>query len=292
MEIQIPRQVYAKVMHWINKSNDEVSGFGRATYHKETGVLWVHDAYLIKQRNGAAHTDIDGQSLAKLMFKTKDLEGELKWWWHSHVNMAVFWSGTDTATIKELASQGWMAATVFNKKEETRSALGYLTSTELFGSEVVIKDSLETYIIDIEDDEVKKSWDKEYDDNIDKSTPAAWPRSMYSGYDDPYESQRFNSSYGIGGVSYGPGGVSLLDSDFRTIETKVLTKAQKEDKAYYLQFGWTGAGAYEEAKVLKMPVDKWIDMLMKSEVRLYDQYDQLLDQAIAIGQITPRKDYE
>lgn len=282
MEIQIPRQVYAKIMHWINKSNDEVSGFGRCTYYKETKVLYVHDAYLLKQKNGAAHTDIDGQALAKLMYKTKDEEGELKWWWHSHVNMAVFWSGTDTATIKELASQGWMGATVFNKKEETRSAIGMLASTALMDSDVVIKDDLPTYIMDYQDEEEKKLWDKEYDDNIEKTVYQSYP-SLYDQYD----------TYRLGGGSY-------MDRNFpRTHATKVQqheaqTKekawASEEDRAYYIQFGWTGAGAFEEARVLKMPMDKWLDMLLDNDVKVYDHYDQILDQAIATGQIITRKE--
>ena len=140
MQIQIPREVFNKIMHWVNKSNDEVSGFGKCTYYKETGVLYVHDAYLLKQTNGAAHTDIDGQSLARLTYKTREEEGELKWWWHSHVNMQVFWSGTDTATIKELASQGWIGATVFNKREEMRSAIGVVTKSDILGDEVLIRD--------------------------------------------------------------------------------------------------------------------------------------------------------
>ena len=278
MQIQIPREVFNKIMHWVNKSNDEVSGFGKCTYYKETGVLYVHDAYLLKQTNGAAHTDIDGQSLARLMYKTREEEGELKWWWHSHVNMQVFWSGTDTATIKELASQGWIGATVFNKREEMRSAIGVVTKSDILGDEVLIRDELPTYIMDEVDEEATKAWDQEYTENVQEKK-YTYSNSYYSNYDaedlTDWREKQGNTRYNY------------------PKDSPVTLKAERaEDWEYYKNFGWTGAGASAEAKVLGIHYQAWMKMLMQNDVKVYDAYDKILDAAIAAGELKPRKELE
>lgn len=169
MEIQIPRLVYEKVMYWVDNCPIEVSGFGKCTWYPETKVLWIEDAHLLKQEGGAAHTDIDAQSMSSLMFKTRPQPGELRWWWHSHVDMAVFWSGQDKKTIEELGSQGWIAATVFNKKREMRSAFGIKTSVNTFfgtSNEVRLVDDVNTFVMDDIDPEIKEQWAKDLADNV------------------------------------------------------------------------------------------------------------------------------
>lgn len=65
---------------------------------------------------------MDAASIAKAMYETRDDEGMFNFWWHSHVNMGVFWSGTDMDTIRQIGSQGFVVATVFNKKNEMLDA--------------------------------------------------------------------------------------------------------------------------------------------------------------------------
>ena len=278
MEIQIQKETYDKIMHWINKSSNEVSGFGKCTYWHETGVLEIHDAYLLKQTNGAAHTDIDGASLAQLMFKTKDEPGELKWWWHSHVNMAVFWSGTDTATIKELASQGWMAATVFNKKEEHRSALGYVSRSEMFGNQVTIVDEIKTFIMTPVDDEITQAWDKEYTDNVEERTYAA---PSYSGYSVYNSRDDYGYDYGLTGYKYNKN------------ETKVAKDSWTQDYEYYRRYGWTGAGAVEEAEYLGLRYHEYMRVLLANEestISEMKQYDVRLSEGIESGALVMKEE--
>lgn len=264
MQLQIDRSTYTKIMHWINKSSDEVSGFGRVTYHAETGVFQIHDAYLLEQTNGAAHTDIDGASLAKLMYKTKDEEGELKWWWHSHVNMAVFWSGTDTATIKELASQGWMLATVFNKKEEMRSALGY-AETSVFGANIAIKDELDTYIMDEVDEE---AWDAEYAANVKQKT---YGSGYQGGFNRGWDERAW---------------------DDRGVPATKLKSVEAGDLEWYREFGWAGAGAWEEAKALGMGYKEYMDLLLNGGMRMGNEIDKKLDELLATGVLSVKAGYE
>ena len=189
MQVQIPRLVYEKIMHWVSKTDIEVSGFGRCTYYPETEVLWVHDAFLAKQQGGSAHTDIDAESHGKMLFDARGKEGTLRWWWHSHVNMPVFWSGQDTATIKQLSMPGWHAATVFNKKYQTRSAIGVRVESKsmLTGKDEImvhIYDELPTFIMtEGKTTELEKEWDEQFKENVleKKYVP---PYQNYQSYDD------------------------------------------------------------------------------------------------------------
>jgi len=127
--IMIESMVYHKIMHWVNKSSYEVSGLGKITY--KDGRITVIDAILLPQKNGSAHTDIEGADVGKAMFLLKDTPGDLRWWWHSHVNMDVFWSGTDRDTIDKITQGGWFVSTVFNKRHEMRSALSMVSPLPL-----------------------------------------------------------------------------------------------------------------------------------------------------------------
>lgn len=126
-KVVIEELAYDKIMHWVDKADFEVSGLG--IVEVRGGVPHVVDAILIEQEGTATSTDLDPVGVGKaeyehhLALRAGEIEGDLKFWWHSHVNMGVFWSGTDKATIKELGEHGWFVSTVFNKKRETRTAI-------------------------------------------------------------------------------------------------------------------------------------------------------------------------
>lgn len=145
--VQIDERVFQKIMYWCRKAgNYEVSGLGNVVYDQKNNVFLVNEVYLLEQENTGTTTDINEEAIGKLMFEhhkaqKAGLEGELRFWWHSHANMNVFWSGTDIDTIKQLGREGWFLSTVFNNKEEMRSAF-YMTDP--MG---VFSDELPTVII-------------------------------------------------------------------------------------------------------------------------------------------------
>lgn len=166
MKIIIEQAVYDKIMHWINSTDIEVSGFGKVIFDNDTQTFRAVDAFLSKQEGGGSHTDIDQAGLGELMFKTKDLPGDLNWWWHSHVNMPVFWSTTDMETIKALGRQGYIVATVFNKKYEHRSAT-YYKATTAFGENYTLHDPIDCKIErPLPLPEEILAWDAEFKDNV------------------------------------------------------------------------------------------------------------------------------
>lgn len=160
-QIHYPLEVFNKVMHWVKKSPVEVSGFGNAIIDRKNKIITVTDVYLVNQTNTATSTETDPTDLGRLMYKHKSKgEGAVKVWWHSHANMNTFWSTTDLDTIKQFGGNGFIIATVFNKREEMRSAIGFKTSHPIFGEAVQVVDEVPTFYLH------PAEWDQEYDQKV------------------------------------------------------------------------------------------------------------------------------
>jgi hypothetical protein len=166
-KVVFENEVFRKILHWVDKSHVEVSGLGTVIFDEAAQVFRVKSAMLLPQKNTATHTDIDDAAVCKAMFTLKEAEGDLKFWWHSHVNMAVFWSGTDMDTIRQIGKEGWVLATVFNKKRESRSAFYGIGG--LFPAFV---DDLPTEALPFIDP-MATQWDEEYKKNV---TDAVFPQ--------------------------------------------------------------------------------------------------------------------
>ena len=163
----IPRKVYMQLMHWVDKSTFEVSWFGLLKFDKKNSEFVVTKIFLLPQENSSTSTEMNGAAIADLLYDTRKEPGDLRWWGHSHVNMDVFWSGTDIATMKNLSTGGWFLSTVFNKKREMKTAL----TQDIPNGIPVLIDDIETHIWDYPSDEEEKEWDKQYTDNV-KNTVA------------------------------------------------------------------------------------------------------------------------
>lgn len=120
-KVYIKPEVHAEIMYHVHKSDVEVSGLGRVE-RTSTGALVVTKVYLLEQENSSATTDITEDAISKLMYETREDKGDLNFWWHSHVNMDTFWSGTDMSTIEQFGKNGYLLSTVFNKKGSHRTS--------------------------------------------------------------------------------------------------------------------------------------------------------------------------
>lgn len=161
--------VYYKIMHWVMKAgSDEVSGVGKIV--KDGSRLRVVDACMLPQSNSAGGTDIEPEDLGKAEFLLKDTEGDLRFWWHSHVQMNCFWSMTDITTLELLGRHGWYVATVFNQKWERRSAVYLGNGIDLFIDEIPTTHQFKM------PEAVAAPWDAEFDRNVKvaKFTPHHW----------------------------------------------------------------------------------------------------------------------
>ena len=91
--------------------------------------LIIDEVFVPKQENSSGSTEMDEDSLADYIMSLADRnngdEGRVLAWIHSHVNMGVFWSGTDTSNIAALLklSNKYLISIVYNKKHEYRCRL-------------------------------------------------------------------------------------------------------------------------------------------------------------------------
>lgn len=122
-KILIPTNIKNKIQFMVDNSLHEISGLGTVVFDLEENAYRVTDVMLIDQEVGAAHTDLDDAAVATACYEMRDAEGELAFWWHSHVNMPTFWSTTDHATMDSIGTNGLCVAVVFNKKCEMRGAI-------------------------------------------------------------------------------------------------------------------------------------------------------------------------
>lgn len=161
MKIILKPEVNAEIEYYVAKSNVEISGLGRCKLIDDNTIV-VNKVYLLEQENGPTATDIDPDAVAKLMYESMSDEeehGELNFWWHSHVNMGVFWSGTDTDTIKQFGENGYLIATVFNKKKEMRSAAYYKATDTM---PVMFIDNIDTAITNPDFKLLESQWEIEF----------------------------------------------------------------------------------------------------------------------------------
>ncbi len=95
---------------YVNLCKYEIQGFGTCSLDVVNNVVKVHKIFILPQSVSSVSAEIDEKDLAELLeFAVKnDIDTEtIKFWWHSHVDMGAFWSGTDLATI-ELFRNKWM----------------------------------------------------------------------------------------------------------------------------------------------------------------------------------------
>lgn len=177
MKFLIDSKVYAKVMYLVHKCDKEISGLGKVKIDGET--VRITEMFLLDQQCTGTTTDLEADAVSKALYEAHCslAEGELLWWWHSHVDMQVFWSGTDMATIREFGANGRFFATVFNKKAEMRSAY-YQAGNGQFPQ--VFVDAIETKIdFGLTQEEVA-DLDKQYTEKV-KIKKRTMPKS-YTGY--------------------------------------------------------------------------------------------------------------
>lgn len=170
MKVVIDPIEHEKIKYLVDKSNVEISGLGRAKWCDKIMGYRVTKTYLLEQENGPASTDIDPNAVAKLMYESKDDDGYLNFWWHSHVNMGVFWSGTDMDTMRQFAGHGMVVATVFNKKGETRSAYMQCADDQNFRGGVFV-DNIPYEVERADVSQYTAQWEKEF---TDKCKPKTW----------------------------------------------------------------------------------------------------------------------
>jgi len=117
-------EVEERMRHYTDLAAGEVSGLG--TVEEFDGGFLVTDLLLPKQVCSPGGTDLDQDSVATLIMELdqagKDV-GTLRFWWHSHSNLDVFWSPTDEQCINNLANGDYVLSMVTNKRGQVLARL-------------------------------------------------------------------------------------------------------------------------------------------------------------------------
>lgn len=190
--VVIPRNVYTKIMYWVAKAgHSECSGLGKTVF--EDGKIKVVDAWMVKQRNTGGTTDMDEDAIGTLLYEKRETTGVMNFWWHSHANMGVFWSGTDREQINKIANNGFCLAIVFNNKKETLACVAFGQPIPMYvnGVQVTVEEPYDSEIINL--------WNAEYDAAVQKNV--IYPSASRWGY---YGHGGVASEY-CGGMEHGSG---------------------------------------------------------------------------------------
>jgi len=132
-------QVEERIRHYTDLAAGEVSGLG--TVEEFDGGFLVTDLFLPKQTCFPGGTDLDQDSVATLIMELdqtgKDV-GTLRFWWHSHGSLDVFWSGTDEECINNLANGDYVLSLVTNKRGQVLARLDIFRPVRVVVDEVSV----------------------------------------------------------------------------------------------------------------------------------------------------------
>jgi hypothetical protein len=149
----LPHDVWEKISNFVGLVDIEISGFGRvfsdteevhyteadlqetqptvgAVYHAPRSWkvqyknYYIEDVFILEQENSGGFTSQKEEALSKFLVDVVRKGGNpenYNFWWHSHVNMGTFWSGTDDATAIRLSQGNELISIVFNKRGEMRA---------------------------------------------------------------------------------------------------------------------------------------------------------------------------
>lgn len=167
MELRLSFQIKEQLRHYVESVNGEISLFGKVEISDE--YIELIELKLFEQECSAASSTIENSDVAKFINEeVKKGNSLVGWnaWIHSHANMEVFWSGTDTGTMDENPlNTNFMLSLVTNKAEEYRARL------DIYEPMHVFKDNLDVVIEYPEDESQLKRIKKEIKKLVTKPVP-------------------------------------------------------------------------------------------------------------------------
>ncbi len=196
--IILPLKVREKIQYFVDKADKEISGLGDATINLDAKTVTVSSAFLLDQECTFSTTDLCENAVSKAMYEAhtdeqKGITRNIKFWWHSHVNMQVFWSGTDTTTMKELSEAGWFVNIVFNKKREMLGAVSYpveMTALGITKKSIQVTSGIEVLVPGLFTADEIKVLDKEMTDKYKEKTYGHNRNYSYLGGSEAHKDQQ------------------------------------------------------------------------------------------------------
>jgi len=184
--LYITSEAMKRIRYYTEAADGEVSGLGTIR-RGANGHQIVDKVYLLEQKSSSGDTEIDTEAISKLMVTMMEENRDpsiLKFWWHSHDNMGVFWSGTDD-TCAETLSHEFAFSLVVNKRGEKKCRL------DLYQPFRITIDNLHVQELVEEDTILKEECKKEVEEKV-KSFHSYTPSGG-----------QWNQGHGYSGIGFG-----------------------------------------------------------------------------------------
>ena len=213
-------EVMRRIGYYTQAADGEVSGLG--TIKKDDkGRHVVSNVYLLEQEASAADTELKPEAISTLMtdmMKANQDPATLKFWWHSHATMQVFWSGTDDACAETL-SREFAFSLVVNKAGDKKCRL------DLYNPFRITFDGVKVEILPEEDIRLKEACEAEVREKV-KSASERWSNWRDKEYTDAYYGQ-FGGHYNGKTRTFGSTTYLRKDKTRITLPDAVVDDAKK-----------------------------------------------------------------
>jgi proteasome lid subunit RPN8/RPN11 len=132
-KITLSHQARMDIAHYVRHCDYEIGGFGYVTMN-DAGNFYVDKIFLVEQEVSPAAVDFADAGLAYAIDKAAndDRLNDLKFCWHSHVDMGAFWSSTDDEMIANMNNglTPYLVSLVQNKKGEHEQRVDFFPKDE------------------------------------------------------------------------------------------------------------------------------------------------------------------
>lgn len=127
IKLYIPIECRQKLAVYVETAEGEIGGLFTVKVTESDDFIMT-DLFLFEQEASSGGCELDAQDQGKFLEDLiaegrEDAIVDLKGWWHSHANMGVFWSGTDTSTQEKEYKTDYLVSLVTNKKGEMKAKL-------------------------------------------------------------------------------------------------------------------------------------------------------------------------
>jgi len=232
-KLTLSHQARTDIAHYIRHCDYEIGGFGYVTMN-ENGDFFVDEIFLVEQTVTGGSVDFMDDGLAYAIQKATDdnrIE-DLKFCWHSHVNMSAFWSSTDESMI-EGANNGmtpYLVSLVQNKSGEFKTRVDFFPNGPLGQFTKQVEYELDLYYQQPEiPDHITETYDKLVTEKTEKYTyPSGYKSKPISqGRADYLQKKVYDDGY-----------ASLNSYEKDQYEEYMMAEWDKLDNAN--QMGWYG----------------------------------------------------
>ena len=146
MRLIIPKEVEARIHAYTMSVSSEIAGMGRVTVDPDGETITVEEVMIYEQEVTGATADLSPLAIAKwqcALVKAGGSPKDWRLWWHSHDNMAAFFSTTDTDTMDRQTEGDWMVSLVVNKRRERQARLDLYRPFRMYMDKIPVQIGVE-----------------------------------------------------------------------------------------------------------------------------------------------------